>query len=113
MELECKYRTKEDGTLYTENKYPKIVEELYAIKEMTMRIPEPFEHRALFHFTSALEDALFEGNGNGFECFLKSHKKDLLRLLDAILPQKKLKGALTWAVRGRLERVIKMKGIMA
>lgn len=105
MELECKYRTKEDGTLYTANQYPKVVEELYQTRKLILKIPNSHEREALLDFISIVEYAVFDEGGAYFKNWLKLNRCVLKEMLNIFFAER-LNGALMWAVKGRLEKII-------
>ena len=105
VQLECRYRTKEDGTLYTENKYPQVVEDLYEARRMILMIPNPQEREALLDFASILEYAIFDEGGSYFKNWLKLNRSALKEMLDLFFAER-LNGTLTWAVKGKLEKII-------
>ena len=104
MTLECRYRTREDGTLYTPNKYPEIVEELYETRKLILRMPESFKRESLLNMVSDIEDNLFSEAGEHFEKW-----KDMCLWQDAlyyVFYDETLNGVLTWAIKGRLEKIL-------
>ena len=105
MELECKYQTKEDGSLYTENKYPEIVEELYKAKKLIMRIPEFGKREMLLDFICILEQELFSGNGAYFKHWLTLNR-DMVEYFMDIFFGDEVKSVLMWGIKEKLEKVV-------
>jgi hypothetical protein len=105
VELECKYRTKEDGSLYTPNKYPEIVEELYKTRELIVRMPGTAKQESLLDWISVIEGELFSEGGEHFEKW-KEMNKYMLEDLLYIFFAETLNGVLTWAIKGRLEKIL-------
>ena len=105
MRLECKYRTRQDGSLYTESKYPQVVEELYNVRKLIMRMPNTLKREYLIAFAAAIEDKLFSEGEESFEDWLKMNRQKLLDSLDVFFAEA-LNGVLTWGIKGRLEKII-------
>ena len=105
MKIDCKYRTKEDGSLYTENKYPQVVEELYEVRKLILRLPNPQEREALLDFAAILEYAIFDEGGSQFKYWLRLNRSALKEMLDLFFAER-LNGTLMWAVKGRLEKIL-------
>lgn len=94
----------EDGTLYTPNKYPEIVEELYETRKLILRMPKSLKRESLLDMVAAIENKLFSEEGEYFEKWKDMYPWE--DLLYYIFNEETLNGVRAWAIKGRLEKIL-------
>jgi len=71
---ECKYRTRENGTLFVPNIHPEKVEALYQIKKERSHLVAKESMESLI---SSIEEELFKNNGYSFKEWLDANRASL------------------------------------